>query len=556
MNLVPVDQDPFAVGPKLVPVDHDPFATPPVPDTLSDVAKSGASGLVRGVTSLAGLPGDMRNIVGAGVQAVGSKIGLPTPPPVRPPANGLEAILEKAVALTGLPTSSAVQQEAEKVVGPMHTPETTAGKFAQSIGEFAPAALAGPGSLARRFLTQTVIPAVGSEAAGEVTEGTALEPYARTAGALLGASAPSALARARTPFPSNPARQAAVTALENEGVTALTAGQRTGHKSLQYAESELARGHVSDQLERQGEQFTAAALRRIGETAPRATPEVMERAFTRIGSQFDTLAANNALRPDGRLFRDLSTADGEYRNLVSPSQRAPVVQAQIRDILDAASRGPIDGETYSAYRSRLDKQARGTARTDPQLSSALFDIRNALDAAMQRSIRPADRAAWQEARRQYRDILVIENALGGAGEQAALGIITPARLRQAAAKQNKRQFIRGRGDFAELAQAGQSVMSPLPQSGTTPRAMAHAVPAAIGATFGSLFGGPSEAGLGAIAGLAVPHAVGRAMMTPTVQRYLANQRVVAGARNSLTPAQRALLALSLAGGPRLALSQP
>lgn len=535
--------------------ENDATVAPPQTESaLSDVIKSAPAGVVKGASLVAGLPGDLRNLVGAGVEWAGNKLGIPAPPQIRPPANGLESLLEGASAALNPPTSQDVQKSVEtNLTGPLHVPSTTAGRYAETIGEFAPAALAGPGSLARRALTQTVLPAVGSETAGEMTTGTPLEPYARIAGAVAAGSIPQGLERARTPFPSTPARQAAVDTLQNEGVDALTAGQRTGHKGLQYLESELGGHRIGTALERQAEQFTSAALRRVGENANRATPDVMDRAFTRIGGQFDALAARNALRPDPRLFRELSIADSEYRNLVPQSQRAPVVQSQINDILDAAAKGPIDGDIYSAWRSRLDKQARGAMRSDPQLGNALFDIRNALDGAIQRSISPADRAAWQDARRQYRDILVIEKALGGGGEQAGQGLITPARLRMAAAAQNKRQFIRGRNNFADLAQAGQTIMTPLPQSGTGPRAWMHVVPAAMGMTAGHILGGEPAAALGIMAGVAAPNIAGRAILSPLVQRYLSNQAILAQARRHLTPAQRATLALILAGGPHLAL---
>jgi len=60
-QFIPVDNDPFAVqAPKFVPVDHDPFA--PQSSTLADVAKSGGTGLVQGVTGLAGMPADVQNL--------------------------------------------------------------------------------------------------------------------------------------------------------------------------------------------------------------------------------------------------------------------------------------------------------------------------------------------------------------------------------------------------------------------------------------------------------------------------------------------------------------
>ena len=68
--------------------------------------------------------------------------------------------------------------------------ETTAAQYAGTVGEFLPAAFGG-GSGAVKSM---VAAGVGSEAAGQLTEGTEFEPYARVIGAL---AAPSAIAAAK-----------------------------------------------------------------------------------------------------------------------------------------------------------------------------------------------------------------------------------------------------------------------------------------------------------------------------------------------------------------------
>lgn len=530
------------------------------PSTIGDIAKSTGAGLVRGAAGLAGLKGDVEEIIGGGLDWLGRKVGLPEPPPIRPPSGAIETALEKVHKFLS-PTSADVTSAIEGAIGPLHEPETTAGEYARTIGEFVPGALAGPGGLARKALTQTVLPALASETAGQVTEGTRLEPYARMVGAILGSAAPSAGMRAVTPFPVAPGRRAALQTLEREGVTATTAGQKTGNRKLRYIESEIGGNKIDEVLEKQAEQFTQAALRRIGVNETHATPDVIDRAFNQIGQRFDDLASRNLLIADNQLLTDLGKAEADYKMLVPPSQRAPAVDKLINDILDISSRGPIPGRVYQTYRSRLDKMAR-SAKADPQLSEALFSMRNSLDDGMERTMQrlgnQADVAEWSDARRQYRDILVIEKALGGGGEQAGAGLITPARLRMAALGQNRRNFVRGKSNFTDLAQAGQSVMTPLPQSGTAPRAAVRAIPAMIGATAGSIAGGPAGGGLGALGGVLAPALMGRAVMSPAVQRYLSNQALgpTVQARNALTPSQRAALAILLAGGPRMMAPQP
>lgn len=362
--------------------------------------------------------------------------------------------------------------------------------------------------------------------------------YGAIGGAVIGSALPvagSALgATARrliSPFVANPERTAAADYLAGEGVR-LSAGQRTGNDALRFAESELGGNTARNLAETQGEQFTAAALRRAGIDAPRATPEVMDTAFTRIGNDFDTLAAQNHLAPDDQLARDLGATARDYMSLVPETSRAPIVMSTIQDLGEALNRGPLDGASYQAARSRLDRAARGTADND--LRDALHGIRNALDDGMERTIaarNPADLGAWREARRQYRNMLVLERAAAGAGEEAAQGILTPARLRAATVqKQGVRNYVRGDGDFAELARAGAATMKAMPNSGTAGRLNAQNVglglAGLLGAGAGTTTGDPWNAAYGAAAGLAAPRLAGRALMMPVVQAILANQRGV------------------------------
>jgi len=522
-------------------LDQAPAAAPPLPPGFTldapsvgaDVLKSGGIGLVKGAIGMAGAPADTNSLTKTIGSAVGNKLGI-SPETQSRIGSGFDlaakaGVLGRMGSLgTISPRSSDIRSAIEKATGTFYEPQTKAGEYAQTVGELVPAALGGEGSLAPRLIKQALIPALASETAGQATQGTAAEPYARIAAAIaapIGAGAiANAARRVVTPLPASPERLAAVQTLANEGVP-VTAGQASGSNALRYMESSLgdapfAGNQTSRTIERQGEAFTQAALSRVGENATRATPEVVDRAFARIGNNFDQLAARNTMAADRRLGNDLNTTELQYNRMTPPNARAPVVSEMINDIQDIAARNgnALPGDQYQAFRSRLDRAARAS-RADPQLSGALFDIRNALDDAMQRSINPADRGAWQEARRQYRNMLVIEEAATGAGENAAQGIISPAALRNATVVQNRRAYARGQGDFADLAHAGETLVRPMPQSGTAPRAFAAAMPAIVGA---GIAGGPGAA-LGAAGSVVAPGLAGRALMSRPVQGYLGNQ---------------------------------
>jgi len=150
-----------------------------------DVLPALNEGLNRGGDALLGLPGDLwhgaRWLANKGINAAA---GLPGDRP----EDEIHDIL---------PTSESLRARREGLTGPGYQPETTAGKYAQTIGEFLPgAALAPEESLGKGLVKFGVVPGAASEAAGQATEGTPLEPYARTAAAIAGGLAPAAAARA------------------------------------------------------------------------------------------------------------------------------------------------------------------------------------------------------------------------------------------------------------------------------------------------------------------------------------------------------------------------
>lgn len=158
-----------------------------------DIGRSVVSGLDAGVAGLAGLPSFIGSIAQAGVELGQSAVqGRP-----------LEEVHAERAKDYVIPSETlehfsgpAIHQRS----GLAHRPQTTAGEYAHTIGEFAPNALI-PGGMAARA-GQVLAPALASETAGQATKGRAIEPYARFAGALAGgigaavASRPGTAARA------------------------------------------------------------------------------------------------------------------------------------------------------------------------------------------------------------------------------------------------------------------------------------------------------------------------------------------------------------------------
>lgn len=509
-------------------------ANPLKENVAADVAKSGGIGLAKGAIGLAGMPGDIGSLVGTGVDWAGSKLGL-DPQRLQTAKGKVSDFVRHTpspLAAFAGPGSADIQKTIEGFTGKFYKPKTVAGEYAQTAGEFAPG-LALPGGWVRR-LAQTFIPALTSETAGQATKGSDIEGWARLGGALAGAAAPSAFSRAITPFPASQARTAAVNTLADEGVT-VTAGQATGRKRLQATESELGGGRGADIMETQAEQFTAAALRRIGETANRADEHVLNRAYTRIGQQFDSIGARNTLLVDRGFSNDMANLQGTYTRFANPAQKQAVHDA-VNDVIGIVQRngGSIPGAEYIVMRSRIGESMRAARRGgDNQVANAYSDMIEALDGAMSRSMRAAgnttDIAALREARNQYRNFLTVERAVTNSAGAAGTGLITPAALTNAVkAVEGRRSLSLGRSDFDELAKAGAQVMAPLPNSGTPIRTSAwnfgmSPSGAALGASIGSIGGPGYGTAIGGLVGGYLPAVTGRLAMTRPGQAYLGNQ---------------------------------
>lgn len=153
-----------------------------------DVAKSAGVGVARGVIGIGGMAGDLSNLGAKGIEKasdfISDQIGVDRY--VRPKGGSI---------LDNIPTSASLTKNVEGVTGEFYKPQTTPGHYAETVGEFLPAAIAGPGGIGRKVAMQAVLPGIASEAAGQASAGTELEPYARAGAGILAGLGGAALSR-------------------------------------------------------------------------------------------------------------------------------------------------------------------------------------------------------------------------------------------------------------------------------------------------------------------------------------------------------------------------
>ena len=144
-----------------------------------DMARSGATGVRQGIESTVGMFGDAAAMTGDIVGWGAGKLGA------SPETQDWARTIGRRVNPFGMmSTTDEIRSATKPVIGENYQPQTVAGEYARTVGQFAPAAIAGPGSIGRKA-AMTVIPAMASETAGQATKGTALEPYARGGAALV-----------------------------------------------------------------------------------------------------------------------------------------------------------------------------------------------------------------------------------------------------------------------------------------------------------------------------------------------------------------------------------
>jgi hypothetical protein len=504
-----------------------------------DIAKGTAGGFGRGVAGLVGLPGTVGGLVRSGLTYTGVPEGAID--------YGSRMIRKTPLAsLTG-PDAGQVQGAIEGVTGKFYEPQTIPGQYASTGAEFLPGALipGGPaGSLLRKIFgkaVNTVVPAVTSETAGQLTKDTPYEPWARGVGGIVGGFAG---AKAITPIgPADDAYARAVAALEDAGVP-LTAGRRTGSKKLQWTESAavdmpLIGGQAARLQDRMASGLDRAATNRVydrAELTARGVPEDVHLPDPRVAVHGPESLKDNYGRLTQAPFvtnpqfqNRMTRAQAEYERLVQPHNRSPNIEATQNDIIDrlVAGKGRMAGDEYQSIREQIGTAQRAPG-INPQERIALTEYKRALDEAYLAGLSPKDAAALMENNRRYALMKQTQRAVDNAGEH-----LSPMALNNAVkAKRPAGQYAARGGDLDELANAASVVMKPLPNSGTAARLAAQSGgTGTIGAGVGAIVGGPIGAAIGAGIGAVGPLIAPGLATSRLGQAYLGNRALPQSARD-------------------------
>lgn len=345
------------------------------------------------------------------------------------------------------------------------------------------------------------------------------------AGGAAGQAAGRAIGRAIRPVQSTLGPEAArlAAAAQQRGIP-LDAADLTGSRPLTTMRDVLAQlpltadAQAAQQAAKQAA-FNRAVAATIGQQADAVTPDVARAAQRKIGQQFTDLSARNTLNADSTLLNALAAVQAQATRY-GTDDVARVVSNNIDDILSRVETGDtIPGQAYRLVDSQMGRIMRQTSNGDVRHN--VGQVRDALRAAMDRSISPADQAAWRQARSQYANLLRVaplaaRDEVGDISGRALLGV---------ANRGGNSAAFTGGGELGELGRIGRAfVAEQTPNSGTAQRTMmADMLMHPIATGVRTLLGGasvPAQAALNSPAGIQY-FSRGLANLTPQQAQALA-----------------------------------
>ena len=308
-----------------------------------DMVRSLGTGLRSGAESLLGTGGDIREM-GEGVSKWAAK-KLGAGPETQELVGTIGSYLSPFPGIHSAPTTEQITALSDKYIGDRYQPQSVAGEYARTTGEFAGAGAVTPGGLGRRAAV-TLAPTLLSETAGQVTRNLSPEDesmarmVAGIGGSFVGGSggAKSAINRATKNVPS----QKAVSKNRNELY------QELRDAGIKYDSNEY--GRMAGQL---GTLLTKGGFRR--RQAPATfdiIDEMLQGAASKKSPDFDDI--------DG-----IKQSLADYARTYNPSM--PREQAAAAKVLNVLNRfetsAPMinTGNKTAAEVSALTRKARGEA---------------------------------------------------------------------------------------------------------------------------------------------------------------------------------------------------
>jgi len=163
-------------------------------------------------------------------------------------------------------------------------------------------------------------------------------------------------------------------------------------------------------------QLNTALSKTFGQNSDNVT-QALRKAQTELGSKFDDVLRSNTVKVDQQFMQDLADAANMASRELG-SDGAGIISRQVDEILAKAPTGEIDGQAAYNIKRTLDRISN---RSTPEAFYAR-DLKAKLMAALDRSLGPKQAAEFAAVRKQYGNMLALENiAQNGAEGGISIG---------------------------------------------------------------------------------------------------------------------------------------
>lgn len=418
-------------------------------------------------------------------------------------------------------------------------PQTTAGRYARTAGEFLGGSIPMGGADTVRAGVGTVLGGLAFQGARDAFPESDVIPIAAS---LLASQAPSAVSAGGWAMVPNmtPKQAAQARYLMSQGVPVYP-GQAASNSMVRnlYDMARKTSLFGNDAAERQATAFTRAAARTMGANTDDITQGVLNSSQRRIAGNLERLYRQTSVVDDGILQPELAAIDAQARRALQPAEYG-YIRSALDEISDALTSNPqgVPGDVYWNMVKHNSKSALNNAlgNQSPNISGFARDIRNVLEDALDRQAPPQFRPELTQAKRQYSNFKILERPAQTSGTDD----ISPGGLLNRVVNQTGRVT----GDLGRLGKAGKNILKPVPSSGTAERLIGAGLMSSAGGAVGGLAMG--SAGLPALGSAALAAGLPMGARSILESRWLMNRMLQKAANR----------AGAMRGGPPAAAGAP
>jgi hypothetical protein len=256
-----------------------------------------------------------------------------------------------------------------------------------------------------------------------------------------------------------------------------TPGQETGSRSLQQMEARMqsspfTSGPFNTLTDANQKILNRATGQGIGVDATELSNPVLAQAQRQISNVYNKVGTPEVRKLDGNTIQTgVELVDNAFEGLTTQPFKSNIFVKQLQDL---AAKGEATGNQLQTLSSKIGKRAKNemtTAMGDRELGSALFQIKEMVDDALAQGLSAAEKAEFQAARVNYRNLMTIRSNQGVVNPST--GNVSGLNLASALTRKDPQGFVFGSNQtpMYEAARFAQAFKPIVGDSGTATRTM-------------------------------------------------------------------------------------